>query len=105
MADASQIAEVRANTNVTETDSVFTGTVIGLLIDAGSVNSASAIIWRRKAAVYAELVDVTEAGASHAFSDLQDKALKMAAQFDSLAIISGSAGRPKIRTIERAQRH
>jgi hypothetical protein len=102
MADASAIAEVRANTNVDEDDEEFTTTVISDLLDSvgENVNSASAIIWRRKAAKYAELVDVTEAGSTRALGDLQDKALRMAASFEALAYQAVS-GRPRIKTIVR----
>jgi len=106
MADASQIAEVRENTDERNSEGTWSDPQLGDIIDAaGDVLTASAIIWRRKAAIYADLVDVSEAGASHAFSDLHRSALEMAAQFTSAAGIAtgaGSAGRAKVKVIDRA---
>lgn len=106
MVDASQIAEVRENTDERD-DETWSDAAISELIGAtGSVNVTSAIIWRRKAAKWAELVDVSEAGASNAFNALMQKALDMAAQYDLAAIVdaetSGSAvTRVKVKVIDR----
>lgn len=104
MATGVDIADVRQNTNEPTEDN-FTNIVVGDLIDEGGVNYASAVIWRKKAAVYAPLVNVSEAGASHAFGDLQKKALDMAALYESLAGGDGEGapgtGRTRVHLIER----
>jgi hypothetical protein len=105
MATPEQIAEVRENVDERE-DTNWADQAISALVDAaGSVLSASAIIWRRKAAMYADLVDVSEAGASHAFSDLHKNALTMADKFDAANQIELSATtvqRVKVKVIDRA---
>lgn len=70
MASEAEVAEVRANTAEPTDEAPYTDAYIGGLIDASSVTSATLSIWRSKAANYAKLVDVSEAGASHKFSDL-----------------------------------
>lgn len=70
MASEAEVAEVRANTAQPDDVAPYTDDYINGLIDAGSVTSATLSIWRSKAANYASLVDVQEAGASHKFSDL-----------------------------------
>ncbi len=83
MASASDITAVRDNTNE-PTDDRFTDDAIGALIDVSSVAGASAVIWRRKAAAYADVVTTSEAGASRALSDLNKHALAMAANWDGI---------------------
>lgn len=99
MATTSEIAEVRANTDEPRDSEEWPNDKIGSLIDAHGIDAASAIIWRRKAAEYAKLVNTSEAGASHSFGDLQAKALQMAAVFEQDA---SAAGRVKVKTIERS---
>lgn len=108
MATASQISDVRANTNEPDDTNGYTDIVIGTLIDAlgNNVNLASGAIWRRKAAKFAELVDVSEAGASRKMSDLFKHATAMADHFDAVGAgeeeteIPG-IGRAKVHVIER----
>jgi hypothetical protein len=101
MATQPEIEEVRANTDEPN-DTNWSDTDLEELIDSDGVNGASSIIWRRKAASYAKLVDTSEAGASHAFSDLHKNALQMMERFELLAV-SGSAvaGRAKVKVIDR----
>lgn len=102
MASASDIAEVRRNTDE-PTDATYTDTVIGGYIDSLGVAGAAAKIWREKAAQYATLVDVTEAGASHKFSDLNKNALAMAAYWEGLVVPDAAvSGRPKVKKIVRS---
>lgn len=84
MASAEEIREVRQNTDE-PTQDPYTEDYISALIDQNGINRASEIIWLKKAAGYAHLVDVSEAGASHAFSNLHKNALSMAAQFKARA--------------------
>lgn len=101
MATADDIAVVRLNVDE-PTDTMYSDSVIAGLIDSGSVASASATIWRWKAASYAKLVNVSEAGASHSNSDLSKNALAMAAKFAAeVAVVVPASDRPVIRQIER----
>jgi hypothetical protein len=56
---------------------------------AGDFPAAAASIWREKAAGYAELVDISEAGSSRKNSDLYNRALTQASYFESTS--GGSA--------------
>lgn len=86
MATASDIAEVRANTNEPDNTLPYTDAVVGAYIDSLGVAGASAKIWQQKAATLVETsVDVTEAGASHKFSDLHKNALAMSKYWDAIA--------------------
>lgn len=61
----------------------------GYLDDAeGEPIAAAAVIWRVKAASYADLVDISEAGSSRKNSDLFKNAISMAEWFE------GGAGGP-----------
>lgn len=109
MATPEQVAEVRTNTNELTDDDWSEQSLDTIIETAGGVNAASAAIWRKKAAKFAHLVNVSEAGASHSFSDLHRNALDMAKQFDSLAISAGevigvSVGHPRVKVIDRAYR-
>jgi hypothetical protein len=97
VATPSEIEEVRQNVSE-PTPETWGDDDIGLLIDELGVDLASARIWRKKAAGFAELVDVSEAGSSHGFSDLQGKALKMAEMFE---VGAGTVGAAKVHVIER----
>lgn len=77
MASAGDIATVRQYTGNLENADPFTDEFIGLLIDASGVASAVAHIWERLSVQYSTLVDVTEAGATHKFSDLFKNAVAM----------------------------
>lgn len=101
MATAEDINYVRLSTNVSDTDPVYTSIYIGGLVDEHGRDGASAVVWRQKAATYAELVDVTEAGASHKFSELHKNALAMAAEFEAKSAAVSGSGRPKVKQIER----
>lgn len=102
MATAAEVAEVRENTNE-QTEETYSDSYVGALVDAGSVASASAVIWTRKAAAFAELVNTSEAGASRSLSDLHKNALAMATKFEGLAAPAGTVGigRAKVHQIVR----
>lgn len=82
MASSDDIAIVRKNVDE-PTEATYSDEWIDKLIDATSVVGASAKIWEEKAATYAGLVNTSEAGASHAFSDLHKNALNMAKAYRS----------------------
>jgi alpha-glucuronidase len=103
MATPEQIMQVRVNTNTVSDTVLWTDTLLGGLIDAHGVNEASAQVWEAKAASYAELVDVSEAGASRKMSDLHKHALTMAKTWrdkDAVLIVE-STGRAKVHPIGR----
>lgn len=102
MATAADVQTVMENVNEPDTET-YSDEYISALVDAGSVASASAVIWKRKAASYAELVNVSEAGASRSMSDLHKNALTMAKTFETEAA-GGSTGigRAKTHPVMRA---
>ena len=92
MASEADVTEVRLNTAVAEDDETFTQDYISGLIDAGDVASATLTIWKQKAAKYASLVDVTEAGASHKFSDMFKAAEAMIKRWTTIVTDGGDSG-------------
>lgn len=105
MASPGDIAEVRLNVDEPDDTNGYDDTVIGTYVDASDVTGASAKIWEQKAAKFSELVNVSEAGASHAFSDIYKNAAAMAAYWTKkgvdAATAAGTVGRPRIKSIER----
>lgn len=103
MASASDIAIVRRNVNES-TDVTFDDAYLSGLIDTHGVAGASAIIWREKAARFAELVNTSEAGASHSYSDLHKAALTMSKTYDAEAteIVAPVAYGIRVRRIVRS---
>ena len=63
---------------------LYDDTTLSLYLDqyAGEMIPAAAFIWREKAAVYADSVDITEAGSSRKESDKFDAALAMAKWYE-----------------------
>lgn len=103
MATAAEITTVRQNVNEPDDSGGYTDAIIGALIDEGDTDSAAASIWLRKAAEYAELVDTSEAGTSHKFSDLHKNALTMATRFGATdAAATESGGRARVHKIVRS---
>lgn len=85
MASADQLGALRRAANVADTDATYTDTLLGTLIDALGVNGAAAVVWREKAAKFAEMVSMSEAGSSRDLSALHDQALKMEEMYARLA--------------------
>lgn len=104
MATAAEVARVRLNTNEAD-DTLHDDTAFGELIEEHGVAGASAVVWLDKAAVYADLVNTSEAGASHSYSRLHEQALKMAAEWRKVATEesdeAGQEYRPRVHLIER----
>lgn len=70
---------------------------------AGDVDGAAALIWREKAAAYADLTDTSEAGSSRKDAVLYDRAIAQAAYFESRSGTSTeSSGGTTTRRIVRA---
>lgn len=105
MASAEELAELRRYV-AEEDETVFTDLYLGTLIDSFGILGAAYRVWDQKAASAAELVNTSEAGASHAFSDLHKNALSMAEYFRALEVEEAAAavpttGRTRVRKIER----
>jgi hypothetical protein len=104
MASASDIMLVRGNTNETDT-SVLTDPTLSALIDDLGVTGATAHLWSLKVARFVEEVDVSEAGASHKFSDLfvhaKEMALLWSKRLDEEVIVESGAGRVRVKVIDR----
>lgn len=102
MAAEADIATVRRNVNELD-DSVYTDEAISALIDAGDMNSASAAIWRQKAAAYSDLYNQSEAGASAAMGDLYKHAKEMADSYTAMIpSVAVTSNRAKVHVIERS---
>lgn len=85
-------------------DSDFRDEYLQIVLDrnSDSLNASARDIWLEKAAKYAELVDITEAGSSRRNSVLHKQAMEMAKHFDSLVIDAVSAlAAPFTTAIER----
>lgn len=105
MATEADILAVRRNTGEESATSVYTKEILGDLVDSSGVDGASEKVWRWKAARYARLVNISEAGASHAFSDLHKAALLEEKKYRELVATAASselAGTVVITQIERA---
>lgn len=100
MATVSDISQTRRNVNELDDSGGYTDVIIGNYIDELGVAGASAKIWGEKAASYQSLVDVTEAGATHKFSDLYKSALAMQDWWTTQ--VPSTSGSPKVRVIERS---
>lgn len=84
MATPEQIMDVREKTNE-GTNATWSDEDISALVDGlGGVNQATANIWRKKAARYADQTDVSEAGASRSLNQLYAKAKAEAAHYEEV---------------------
>lgn len=83
MATLDDIAAVHRMTATTDTDPIYTNTLVGTYIDnLGSTEAAAAAIWGEKAATAAVLVDTSESGSSRQLSQIQRQALAMQQHFN-----------------------
>lgn len=103
MASPGDIQQVRINTNEFGSDP-YPDQLISDKIDALGVAGASASMWEEKAGKYADLADVSEAGASHKFSDLSKNALAMWKHWTDQQVVEVpvAEGHPVVRVIERS---
>ena len=97
---------VREMLGETDTTSAWEAHDIDLLLgDADSLEAAAALGWEKKAARYAELVDISESGSSRKNSQLRTSALEMHAFWQEKASetdpIPGPAHGSRTRPIER----
>ena len=105
MATEAEILYVRRNTSEL-TDDTYSDEMIGELIDANGIDATIASIWEEKAASAASSVDVTEAGASHKFSDVDKNYSALAAYWRKKVAEAEEdvdlAGRVKVKKIVRS---
>jgi hypothetical protein len=88
MAVNTDIERLRRATDITGTGEPYTDEFMGLLIDReGSVDAAAYVLWRDKAAQYAQLVNTTEAGSSRQMGQLFDHAKEMVALYGRLSTV------------------
>lgn len=94
MADATQVADLRRLAGEMA-PSTYSDEELSARIDAanGDLDVVAADIWEEKAASYAELVDVTEAGSSRKNSDLYKAAIAMHDHFsgDDIGVAGGAS--------------
>lgn len=100
-----QIDDLRRAVNEPEGDSKYGDAELEeiLLRNSGSLPAAAAEVWRQKAAIAAQLVDMQEGESRRNLSDLSENALRMADVYQKQAD-DGSAGgrRTAIGRITRA---
>lgn len=83
MASPEAILDLRHKIGDVEAPQTYTDEVLSALLDAvdGDSDAVAASIWRQKAASYAEMVDISEAGSSRKNSDLFKNAQAMAEHY------------------------
>ena len=98
-----QITAVREMIGETDaSNTLFGDESITAWIEAATTLEGAALAgWRRKAAHWAGLVDVTDGAASRAFSDLYEHAQDMIKQYSRLAL-GPTAGRSRVGRIVRS---
>lgn len=103
--NAATLLTLRANADETgETFFSDSDLVDILLASEGDLSMATATLWRRKAGIYAGLVDTSESGSSRKLSDLHKHALAMVGQYSvgGSTVIGGVVSvRPSSRPIVR----
>lgn len=94
------------------TTQYYSDDALGLILaKSDSIYEAAVDVWLKKAARYAALVDMAEVGSARSYSQLQDKALKMASQYQVIAEKGGTQivveeplpKRPRLSTIQRTK--
>ena len=101
MASASDIAEVRLNTNLADDDPTYTDELLNEYVDALGVAGATAKVWSQLAAQYVdEASTVTEAGATHKF-ETRKNALEMAQFWAAIAAAEFVTTSPTVSDIVR----
>jgi len=103
MATEAEIAFVRRMA-AELTDVNYSDELLAEMIDADGTDGTIANIWETKAASFVTSVDVTEAGASHKFSDIYKNASAQALYWRSRVASAADpgVGRVKVRKIVRS---
>lgn len=102
MAASSDIETVRRQTGVSDTGEPYTDAFIATLIDASGVTGATVTIWKELRAKYATLVDVTEAGASHKFSDLFKHATEQLGYYEEVLLLEVGPDTVRVKKVVRS---
>lgn len=98
MASSDQISELRRKVNEPTDANGYTDAILGDMVDLFGVDGAAAQVWSEKAAKAADLVDVTEAGATHRLGQMAENARKMAGHFSA----EETGVRPVVKKIVRS---
>lgn len=87
MPNNDDLLRLRRMTGETQDKSNYTDADLTLILSeyGGSLDLASAHIWREKAAMYADQTDISEAGSSRKDSVLYDRAISQAAFHEAAA--------------------
>jgi len=104
MASPELIAELRALVAEPDNEAPYTDDYLGALIDGKpTLRAAARSVWQSKAAHFAHLVNISEAGSSRSMGDLYKNALAMAEVFndDSVATASSAASTTRLIEIDR----
>lgn len=105
MAEATTIEDLRGLINESENTEPWTDVYLGGLIDAweGTLEALASKIWTKKAATYAEMIDIQEGSSNRKLSQLHTQALSMARSFltDESGDIAGKPRTSRTRRIER----
>lgn len=94
MASPEALEELRAKIGDTEAPYTYIDEVLGAMLDAAGedTDKVASSIWRTKAASYASMVDISEAGSSRKNSDLFKNAQAMAEFYDKEDDVESGAG-------------
>jgi hypothetical protein len=106
MATLEDVEQVRRNTNVDADDERHPYEVLEAYVDLFGISGASAKVWLEKAAYYADLCDVSEAGASERLGQLKDQAMEMALEWTKIkaaetGVDSEQSNRVKLHSLTR----
>ena len=88
MATNEQIAALRRMVAEPGTETYLNTELSALIDEAGTLDKAATIIWGEKAAVAAELVNVSESGSSRSLQQIHSNALSMAKYYDSRSTVA-----------------
>lgn len=93
MATIDEVHQLRRMTGLDPDDTTYTGELLSAYIDnLGTLEAAASAVWAEKAAVAANLVDITESGSSRRLSQLADNALKMRTAFGGVDDTASGGG-------------
>ncbi len=102
MAAEEQVLALRELIAEPDDSNGWTDERLGRAIDAAAtVNAAASAVWYQKAAIFANLVDVSESGSTRKLSDLRKNAMEMAAHFGSADGAVDTGNSPVMQRIRR----
>jgi hypothetical protein len=106
MADAATIEELRDLINEPDNEAPWTDEYLGGRIDGweGTLEGLASRLWTKKAATYAEMIDMKEGNSDRKLSQLHTQALTMARNFmvdESGEVVTSGRRASRTRPIER----